>query len=59
MGQVRKFKVYLEPEQRKRLEAIAHNGQAPVKKIVHAQIVLRANQEHPQGRWKESRLPVL
>jgi hypothetical protein len=56
MGQVRKFKVYLEPEQRKRLEAIAHNGHAPVKKIVHAQILLMADQEHPQGRWKDEQI---
>jgi hypothetical protein len=56
MGQVRKFKVYLEPEQRKRLEAIAHKGHAPVKKIVHAQILLMADQEHPQGRWKDEQI---
>jgi transposase len=56
MSQVRKFKVYLEPEQRKRLEAIAHNGHAPVKKILHAQILLMADQEHPQGRWKDEQI---
>lgn len=56
MSQVRKFKVYLEPEQRKRLEAIAYNGHAPVKKILHAQILLMADQEHPQGRWKDEQI---
>lgn len=56
MSQVRKFKVYLDPEQRKRLEAIAHNGHAPVKKVLHAQILLMADQEHPQGRWKDEQI---
>lgn len=56
MSQVRKFKVYLEAEQRKHLEAIAHNGHAPVKKILHAQMLLMADQEHPQGRWKDEQL---
>lgn len=56
MGQVRKFKAYLEPEQRKRLEAIAHTGHAPAKKILHAQILLMADQEHPQGRWKDEQI---
>jgi hypothetical protein len=56
MSQVRKFKVYLDPEQRERLEAIAHNGHAPVKKILHAQILLMAAQEHPQGRWKDEQI---
>jgi transposase len=56
MSQVRKFKVYLEAEQRKHLEAIAHNGHAPVKKILHAQSLLMADQEHPQGRWKDEQI---
>jgi transposase len=56
MSQVRKFKVYLEPEQRKRLEAIVHNGHAPAKKILHAQILLMTDQEHPQGRWKDEQI---
>jgi hypothetical protein len=56
MGQVRTFKVHLEPEQRKRLEAIAHKGHAPAKKIRHAQMLLMADQEHPQGRWKDEQI---
>lgn len=56
MGQVRKFKVYLEPEQRKRLEALSHNGHGSAKKRLHAQILLMADQEHPQGRWKDEQI---
>ena len=35
MERVRKFKVYLTPEQRQRLEALTCRGQAAAKKMLH------------------------
>ena len=35
---------------------ITHNGHAPVKKVLHAQILLMTDQEHPQGRWKDEQI---
>ena len=54
MGQGRRDKVYLTSEQRQRLEEIRHNGHAPAKKIVHAQILLMCD-EGPlaERRWTD------
>lgn len=48
-----KYKVYLTPQQREKLSAISRNGSAPAKKILHARVLLMADQQHPQGRWKD------
>lgn len=56
MEGVRKFKVRLDVEQRKRLEQITRNGQAPAKKILHARILLMADEDHPQGRWHDEQM---
>jgi hypothetical protein len=48
------YQVRLTPEQRRRLEDLRHNGQAPVKKILHAQVLLLADKEHPQGRYPDA-----
>jgi hypothetical protein len=47
-----KNKVCLSEEQRQRLKDISRNGTAPVKKVLHAHVLLMAVQEHPEGRWK-------
>lgn len=47
MGRGRRDKAFLSQEQRKRLEAISRNGQAPAKKILHAQVILMSD----EGEW--------
>jgi len=56
MERVRKFKVYLTPEQRQRLEALTCSGQAAAKKMLHARILLMADEEHPDGRWHDEQI---
>ena len=56
MDEGRKFKVYLTPEQRQRLETLTRSGQAAAKKILHARILLMADAEHPQGRWHDEQI---
>lgn len=51
-----KHKVYLSPEQRQRLQAISRNGSAPVKKILHARVLLMADQDHLEGRWSDAQI---
>jgi hypothetical protein len=45
-----KNKVRLSEEQRQRLKDISRNGSASVKKVLHARVLLMADQEHPEGR---------
>lgn len=52
----RKYKVVLTQEQRERLENIRRNGRSPAKKILHAQVLLMADQEHPRGRWTDAQI---
>ncbi len=40
MGKGRRDKVLLNAEQRQKLAAISRNGDAPAKKILHAQVLL-------------------
>src|SRR6185437_13965536 len=47
------YPVYLSDEQRQRLEDIANNGQAPAKKIRHAQVLLLADRHRPDGPWSD------
>jgi Homeodomain-like domain len=49
----RKYAVVLTPEQRQRLEDLTHNGHAPAKKLLHARVLLLADQHHPDGRWHD------
>ena len=44
-----KKKVYLTPEQRKNIESLRRNGHSPAKKILHARVLLMADQNHPKG----------
>ena len=53
MGRKPKFEVRLTEEQRARLEDIARNGKAKAKRILHARILLMADEDHPQGRWHD------
>ena len=54
MGRGRRDKVFLSQEQRKRLEAISRNGQAPVKKVLHAQVILMSDEgKGAQRKWTD------
>lgn len=54
MGRGRRDKVWLSQEQRKRLETISRNGQAPTKKILHAQVLLMSDEgEGAQRKWTD------
>jgi transposase len=54
MGRGKRDKIYLSAEQRERLEAISRNGQAPVKKVVHAQVLLMSDEgELATKRWTD------
>jgi transposase len=56
MAKVRKYKVTLSEEQRERLRVITRNGHAGAKEILHAQVLLLADEEHPEGRWKDKEI---
>ncbi len=56
MSNPNKYKIYLSEEQRKKLKNTSRNGQAPAKKILHAQMLLLSDQEHEEGGWTLSLL---
>ena len=47
------YPVRLDGDQRRRLEDIAGNGHAPVKKVLHARVLLLADHNRPDGPWTE------
>lgn len=51
-----KFEVRLTAEQRDRLQEITRNGSAPAKKIAHARVLLMADADHPEGRWRDTQI---
>jgi hypothetical protein len=54
MGRGKRDKIALSAEQRERLEDLSRNGQAPVKKVVHAQVLLMSDEgEHATKRWTD------
>ncbi len=54
MGRGRRNKIFLSQEQRERLEKISRNGQAPTKKILHAQILLMSDEgEGATRKWTD------
>ena len=54
MGRGRRDKVFLSQVQRKRLEVISRNGQAPVKKVLHAQVILMSDEgKEAQRKWTD------
>lgn len=57
MGRGKRDKIYLSAEQRQRLEEISRNGHAPVKKIVHAQVLLMSDEsELAPRRWTDDEI---
>ena len=57
MGRGRRDKVFLSLEQRQRLEAISHNGYAPAKKILHAQVLLMCDEGNRANcRWSDGEI---
>lgn len=50
------YQVHLLADQRERLQELTHNGQAPAKKILHAQILLLADRDHPNGRYPDTHI---
>ena len=51
-----KRNVALSAEARERLESITRNGCSSAKKILHARILLMADQDHPSGRYRDTQI---
>lgn len=51
-----KYVVNLSESERSRLKDMSRNGQAPAKKILHARILLLADQSHQEGGWTDQRI---
>ena len=49
----RKFSVYLSAAERTRLETITRNGSHSARQIMHARVLLMADKDHVQGRYKD------
>jgi hypothetical protein len=49
-----KYRVRLTPEQRQRLAEVTRTGTAPARKILHARVLLLADEAHPDGRRPDS-----
>jgi hypothetical protein len=49
-----KYRVRLTPDQRERLTALTRTGTAPARKILHARVLLLADEAHPDGRRPDS-----
>lgn len=57
MGRGRRDKIALSQEQRSRLEVITHNGHAPAKKILHAQVLLMSDEgEQAPKKWTDGEI---
>jgi hypothetical protein len=56
MSNPNKYSVNLSEAERERLKQISRNGQAPAKKILHARILLLADQTHADGGWTDERI---
>jgi transposase len=52
----RKLSVRLGAEERERLEALTRNGSNSAKRIMHARLLLMADQDHPLGRYKDAQI---
>jgi len=50
------YPVHLTPEQRQRMEQITRCGQAPARKIRHAQVLLMSDRHRPGGRMKRTEI---
>lgn len=49
-----KYRVRLAPDQRARLTALTRNGAGAAKRILHARVLLLADEAHPDGRRPDS-----
>lgn len=49
----RKFSFRLSIDERERLETLTRNGSNSAKRIMHARLLLMADKDHPQGRYKD------
>ncbi len=56
MSNPNKYKVYLSQEQRQHLKQISRNGKAPAKKILHARVLLLAEQDNAEGGWTDEKI---
>ena len=56
MDGARKLAVRLTAEQRERLESLVRNGASKAERITHARILLMADADHPQGRYKDAQV---
>jgi transposase len=56
MDGTRKLSVRLSAEERQRLETLTRNGSNSAKRIMHARLLLMADREHPQGRYKDAEI---
>ncbi|MBE9046259.1 IS630 family transposase [Pleurocapsales cyanobacterium LEGE 10410] len=57
MERSRRDKVLLDSGQRERLEKISHNGYAPIKKILHAQVLLMCDEgNQAQRKWTDEEI---
>ncbi|MBH8566896.1 helix-turn-helix domain-containing protein, partial [Nostoc sp. CENA67] len=57
MGRGRTNKIRLSAEQRQHLEALSRNGHAPVKKILHARVLIMSDEgEYGQQRWNDQQI---
>jgi hypothetical protein len=52
----RKTVVRLTAEERERLDEITRNGSDSAKRIMHARVLLMADQDHPNGRYKDAQI---
>jgi transposase len=52
----RKLSVRLSAEERERLETLTRNGSTSTKRIMHARVLLMADQDHPHGRYKDAQI---
>ena len=57
MGHGRRDKIFLNSEQRHRLEDISRNGHAPAKKVLHAQILLMSDEgDLAPRKWTDAEI---
>ena len=56
MSNPNKYKIQLSEPERNRLKNISRNGQLRAKKILHAQMLLLSDQDHPEGGWTDRQI---
>ena len=52
----RKHSVRLSAEERARLETLTRNGKSSAKRILHARLLLMADQDYSEGRYKDTQI---